>query len=398
MNELTILAGARRSLTICPTTTSFSTGGHCSAPFDAESFSNPDAATAGRVLAEQSLPRRGQQVGSRGRQLSASSRKSQMSTRQPFLKRAKLSPRYQRGFTLVELLVVIAIIGVLVGLLLPAIQAAREASRRTKCLNNMRQFELAVMNFASARSEKLPDALENFPPVPGTSPPKGWPLHIAIMPYSENEQMSKTFRNSSSLLEFHNFDMFICPSEPTRDVLDAGTKAITSYLSNGVLFSHKPHLKKVTDGTSNTIAFAESYTRTLALGIKAYITKYNRDDNLDAPVFAHPDNTLSDIISASPSDTIIGRFNRPAISTPGVWQADYNVNATNALDDVVDPPIQATPLAEEADVARLQSIHPGVINTVMLDGSVRSLSDSVDPAVFWTIVTPAGGEVARLLE
>ncbi|MEO2045100.1 MAG: DUF1559 domain-containing protein [Pirellulales bacterium] len=305
---------------------------------------------------------------------------------------------YVGGFTLVELLVVIAIIGILIGLLLPAVQSARESARRTKCINNMRQFELAVMNFASARSERLPDAIENFPPVPGTSPPKGYPLHVAIMPYSENEQMSKNYRSSSAILDFYDFDMFICPSDYSRESLDTETKAVTNYLSNGVLFSHKPKLKKVTDGTSNTIAFAESYTRTLALGIKAYVTKYPLDDNLGAPVFAHPDNTVSDILSASPSDRIIGRFNRPALSTPGTWQADYNVNATNALDDVVDPPIQATPNLEEADVTRLQSIHPGVINTVMLDGSVRSLSDSIDSVVFWTAVTPAGGEVARLLE
>jgi len=69
--------------------------------------------------------------------------------------------RSRHGFTLVELLVVIAIIGVLIGLLLPAVQAARESARRTQCGNQARQVCLSVMNYASAKRERLPDALSN---------------------------------------------------------------------------------------------------------------------------------------------------------------------------------------------------------------------------------------------
>ena len=67
----------------------------------------------------------------------------------------------RRGFTLVELLVVIAIIGILVGLLLPAVQAAREAARRMQCSNSMRQIDLALHNFESARKKLPPSSINN---------------------------------------------------------------------------------------------------------------------------------------------------------------------------------------------------------------------------------------------
>ena len=109
------------------------------------------------------------------------------------------SPReayLRHGFTLIELLVVIAIIGVLVALLLPAIQAAREAARRSQCGNNLKQIGIAIANFENAHKEYPPAATERM--IPLTVPPyytgdpndeKGASGFVMILPYMENSSL-----------------------------------------------------------------------------------------------------------------------------------------------------------------------------------------------------------------
>jgi prepilin-type N-terminal cleavage/methylation domain-containing protein len=102
------------------------------------------------------------------------------------------------GFTLVELLVVIAIIGVLVALLLPAVQAARESSRRTKCSNSIRQFGLAFQNHHDTLNI-FPDGGENWDPVtwsrvmaggaPAVAPKQNWGWGYQILPYIEQQSV-----------------------------------------------------------------------------------------------------------------------------------------------------------------------------------------------------------------
>jgi len=315
-------------------------------------------------------------------------------TGQPAVGCVKSSRDSTRGFTLIELLVVIAIIGILIALLLPAVQAARESARRTKCINKIRQIELAVMNFASSHGDKLPDSLRNYPPGAASEPKRPYPLHVAIMPYVENEEI-QNYQAQTVTLDWINFDLFICPSDPSQELIAADTFSVTTYLSNGVLFNKNSKLSKVTDGTSKTIAFVESYAQTQikqGMRSKVFASKYSVNSGLNAATFAHPDNPPTLSITQT-----IGRYNRPASSSSGAWRADYNAQGINALNDVVaNPPIQANPPVDEADTTLLQSIHPGVINIAMLDGSTRSLTDSVDPVVFWSAVTPAGGESIQL--
>ena len=161
----------------------------------------------------------------------------------------------QRGFTLVELLVVIAIIGILVALLLPAVQAAREAARRSQCSNNLKQIGLAVLNYEQAIKSLPPGAIA-LGYCCSTYSGISWP--ISILPYLEQQSLYDLYH-----LELPNEDpqnqtvcqslvsTYVCPNDPAAEVVEPPASGPGAY--DGLRYRHGSYRGSagVNDGISN---------------------------------------------------------------------------------------------------------------------------------------------------
>jgi prepilin-type N-terminal cleavage/methylation domain-containing protein len=192
--------------------------------------------------------------------------------------------RRWRGFTLIELLVVIAIIAILIGLLLPAVQKVREAAARTQCSNNFKQIGLATINFADTNQTYLPPANGWFPYDAGAQGVQGQVYGtelVQILPYIEQQNLLKASYNGVYYAVnvptnggTARIKTYVCPSDPS--VGFAATlnwngytwgQGDCSYAGNFQVFG--PPLPSwqggyrypysLTDGTSNTILYAEKY-------------------------------------------------------------------------------------------------------------------------------------------
>lgn len=346
--------------------------------------------------------------------------------------RSKVRDRHL-GFTLVELLVVIAIIGILVALLLPAIQSAREAARRTQCQNQLKNIALACLNYESAKGE-LPPGSVNTATVQGSG--LGWPVHI--LPYIEEANVSedalKVYKTSkdaySGTMDQLNsllLPMYLCPSDP--ELKDQQEKYGTSdsakarkgmsyagvsgsyYARTGICPNQKtnPHycvwsgdvllgpnnydglmiqdwsvaMRSITDGTSKTFLIGERNYQIRAWMIGAYWASGTDPRRIPAGTAPPgPQPTTAFFSCKNLSDKA------PVNHDP--YSGCY-IGHDNSLGD--RPPVpDTTPRTVSCNDLPFASFHPGGCNFSFGDGAVKLIAENIDIDLYLALGSRNGEE------
>ncbi len=305
----------------------------------------------------------------------------------------------RRGFTLLEILVVIAIIAILIALLLPAIQRVREAALRAQSMNNLRQIQLSVQNFASTHNDQVP-ALNGDPK--GPNPNES--VFGAILPYIEQGAIyDRLYKNPPPGYLNLFVRVYVSPADPTlsREWEGAG---YTSYAANAWAFQPGYRLAaSYRDGTSNTIAFAEHYAhcaqRVLFEWHKHVVSPATfalrrasfADNGEIGQLFANsePGYTLSlgDVYPVTKGS--------PPVSEPAYIPIGPRRHDTppDAILQPITTPFQTAPDVFDCHSTIPQTPHKGGMLVGMMDGSVRVLSPTTSMNTFWGAVTPNGGEI-----
>lgn len=282
----------------------------------------------------------------------------------------------RRGLTLIELMVVLAIIAVLVGLTIPAVQKVRQAALRAQDANNMRQIVIALQNYASAQKNSLPG--NDVRPIINGDFANVSPFYN-ILPFLEPGASPPYYIRHQFYTEHLFVQAFLSPTDPTiGDAIsvDEDWKVVgpTSYALNMQVFGGSPQLVGTfRDGTSNTIALSQHYL--VCRNRQNFFMYHFLTPGPGAPTYGFRSGTFADPFWA---DVV-------PITKDGVTKSS-RPGAT----------FQVVPLPKDADGAMLQATQSTGLLAAMADGHVRTFAPSVSETVFWSAVTPAGGEIVNL--
>ena len=352
------------------------------------------------------------------------------------------TPLKRRGFTLIELLVVIAIITILMALLLPSVQSARESARRTQCKNNLKQIALALHNYESVHSV--------FPGL-GSQTSDTFAVHAQILPFLEQANLEElidfsepvtdpTFTGPSfraPLNPVHKvaadtaFFTYLCPTDPVpvhstyngtnwaghNYGMNFGSGRQLSYdavaqKTDGLFYyGSATQFKDVTDGTTHTIMMAEIVRGNGASYTPAGSTLTEQFDNAD-PRLAYAD-VAKCITPVYPDGGLSETGTAPSIIEPDLrslatacpqlgWKTDraytwFWGRESRMLVNGYQPPNASTPdvIAHGRGWMSPRSWHPGGINAAMCDGSVHFFGNGIDTEVFRSLFGKNDGEITN---
>lgn len=321
--------------------------------------------------------------------------------------RAKAKP----GFTLIELLVVISVIAILIMLLLPAAQAAREAARRAQCVNNLRQVGLGMHQYhdtygtfpAAYLTRPGGDMVHGTPDSQTGDAGPGWAWLSRLLPHLEQANLFQAMNHQlpcwtpAQVTAVETvIQVFLCPSDPTglrhaqitdvnNNSLAAGRPAIASYvanagqynlwdipaadlssLANGPLFRNsRTKISSVTDGLSQTI-FVGEHSGSLSPKVWAGVT---------------PGAIVR----------VAERFRSRSASSWEYAAAYVNVHTGPSPNE--HPPVIHVPNAPVGHTDQMFSDHPAGLNVLMGDGSVRFVTERINPWAWVSLNTMNVGEV-----
>ena len=286
---------------------------------------------------------------------------------------------HRGGFTLVELLVLIAIIAILIALLLPAVQAARESTRRTFCKNNLKQIGLALHNYHGA-FRSLPPGWIGLEPSTGEPEPKGlpgWGWAARILPQLEKQNVSHGLLDlnlpitnpSNHVARVTSLVIYLCPSDPGTLVWELDDE----------------------DGAGVLVKLAKSN----------YVGVFGTFDIEDAPDageglffhnsrlrFAHIRDGLSNTLMIGERSSFLGHSTWTGVVPDGAEAMDRIVGicdlAPNPNPDDYD---------EEGEMDNFGSYHVKGTQFLFADGSVKWIDEDIDVNVYHALATRTGGEV-----
>lgn len=345
----------------------------------------------------------------------------------------------RRAFTLIELLVVIAIIAVLIALLLPAVQMAREAARKAQCQNNLKQIGLALHNYHDVHGMFPPDGMRAADGWGGNdNTEQNWGMKVFLLPYLDQESVYNSLNldqpgwprrglggsgwGSTECVNYTGtavkLEVFLCPSDPHPDhTMHNGTsqnyaanwgteRYYNDWRSNGIAYApgwdaaiaNPVGIKDIVDGTANTIAFLE--------WIRGPMRRPNRELARKDPLAITWRQTSGGFgrcgnrQAGREGDRCLERLCEEQQRTDWGWKGEVwwiGQRYRGGGIGVSKRPNRKTCGSEGGDppaewLAASSSLHPGGVNALFCDGTVRFIQDTVDQDIWWALGTRDGGE------